>query len=416
MKSFKTYLTEASKSGKNVHMMHAEDSVIYGGVDGVRQVIVALRSIRNMLAGNVSSSNDVSVKYDGSPAVFCGQDPSDGKFFVAKKGIFNKDPKVYKTPDDVKADTSGDLQKKLLIALQELPKLGIKGVVQGDIMFTKGDLKRATIDGERFITFHPNTIVYAVPLDSDAAKEISRANIGVAWHTRYTGSSFETMKASYGVDVSKFNRVSTVWSQDAMLRDLSGKATMTKTDTEEVTSALSEAGKIFRQIASSTLKEIENNAEFAQLIETYNNSFVRKGAEIGDTSAHVRGLISWIHNRFAKEEDSRSTDAGKSKVREKRDQILAFFSPKNTENLKLVFDLQKALVVAKKLIINQLAKTRSIDTFLLTKDGFKTTGDEGYVAIDHLRGGAVKIVDRMQFSFANFSPDVIKGWSDAKRG
>ena len=55
-------------------------------------------------------------------------------------------------------------------------------------------------------------------------------------------------------------------------------------------------------------------------------------------------------------------------------------------------------------------KAASIKTFLKTKDGFEVTGVEGFVAIDHLTGGAVKIVDRMEFSRANFSADILKGW------
>jgi len=141
MRSFKQYISE-SKDGKNTHMTHIEDRVIYGGVKGAREAIFALRSMRDMLAGNSSSSHDVTVKWDGEPAVFAGIDPSDGKFFVAKKGIFNKEPKVYKSEADVKADTSGDLADKLIIAYNELKKLGIKGVIQGDIMFTSRDIAK----------------------------------------------------------------------------------------------------------------------------------------------------------------------------------------------------------------------------------------------------------------------------------
>ena len=128
MNSFEQYveILEATKSGKNVHMTHIEDRVIYGGVKGAREAIFALRSLRDMLAGNSKSSTNVTVKWDGAPAVFAGIDPSDGKFFVAKKGIFNKNPKVYKSEADVRADTSGDLADKLTIAFNELKDLGIK--------------------------------------------------------------------------------------------------------------------------------------------------------------------------------------------------------------------------------------------------------------------------------------------------
>ncbi|MEK9698213.1 MAG: DUF6267 family protein, partial [Candidatus Poseidoniales archaeon] len=238
---------------KNTHMTHIEDQVLYGGVDGTRQAINALRGLRDMLQG--SHKGSVSVKWDGSPAIFAGTDPSDGKFFVAKKGIFNKSPKVYKTKSDVDLDTTGDLNKKLNIALQELPALGIKGVIQGDFLYGPGDLKKKRIDGESYITFHPNTIVYAVPAGSPEAREITQSKIGIVWHTSYNGSSFENMKASYGVDVSKLRRSKSVWSQDAMLRDVTD-ATMSAAETKKVNDHLSKAGKIFSKIAGSTLRQL----------------------------------------------------------------------------------------------------------------------------------------------------------------
>lgn len=411
MKNFKSYLSEQ----KNTHMTHIEDQVIYGGVKGARDAILALRSLRDMLAGNSKGSTDVTVKWDGAPAVFAGIDPGDGQFFVAKKGIFNKNPKVYKSHEDIENDTSGDLQTKLKIAYDELSKLGIRGVVQGDIMFTSNDLKTETIDGSKYLTFHPNTIMYAIPVDSDEAKRIKKARIGVVFHTSYDGATFETMKASYGVDIDKFKKVSSVWAETATIRDLSGTATLTKKDTDEVTKALSDAGKIFRKIAGSTLREIEKNPDFAGMIETHNNRYVRAGEAVKDTKKHVDNLIQFINDKFEKEASKRSTEKGKAAQYAKRDEILKFFSEKNKNNLKLVFDLQKAIVVAKLIIINKLDRLKTINTFVKTKTGFKVTGQEGFVAIDRIGGGAVKLVDRLEFSTNNFSPDILKGWDTASR-
>jgi len=408
--------SEYLKEEKNTHMTHLEDQVIYGGVNGARSAILGLRSLRDMLAGESATSTDVTVKWDGAPAVFCGQDPADGKFFVAKKGIFNKNPKVYKSESDIDEDIPGaDLNAKMKIAFQELSKLGIKGVVQGDIMFTSDDLKKENIDGDSYITFHPNTIVYAVPMSSDEAKRIRQARIGVVFHTTYKGKDFESMRASYGVDVDKFRKVKSVWAQDATVRDLSGSVTLTKSETAEVTKALSLAGKIFKQISSTTLKQIENNQDLAKTIETYNNTFVRASKPIGDTKKHVDGLIKYIENKYQKEIDKLKSEKGKAGKAAKRDEFLKFFSDSNKRNLKLLFDLQKAIVVAKLKIINKLNKLNKMNTFVKTKNGFKVTGAEGFVAIDKIGGGAVKLVDRLEFSANNFSPDIIKGWDKPSR-
>jgi hypothetical protein len=392
---------------KNTHMTHIEDLVLDGGVDGTRGAINALRSLRDMLGGNSNTSHNVTVKWDGAPAVFAGIDPSDGVFFVAKKGIFNKNPKVYKSHDDIDADTSGDLSDKLKIAYTELKKLNIKGVLQGDIMYTKPDLKKETIDGQKYITFHPNTIVYAIPVDQ--ASDVIASKIGVVWHTKYTGDSFENMSASFDISINALKTSKSVWMRTADLQDLSGTATMTKSETADVTKHLSNAGKIFRKISSSTLKEVSDNSVVNQMINTFNNTKVRSQEKITNTKSHTDELITWINAKYQKEIDKLKSDKGKDRKRGVRDDVLSFFSDDNKANLKLMFDLQNHLVAAKEILIDKLDKVSDIDTFVKTSDGFKTTGSEGFVAID-TDGSAVKLVDRMEFSSNNFSKEIIKGW------
>ena len=408
MENFKTHITEQ----KNTHMTHIEDKVIYGGVKGTRDAIMALRSLRDMLKGE--HAGNVSVKWDGAPAVFAGTDPSDGKFFVAKKGIFNKNAKVYKTAADVDADTKGDLADKLKQALKYLPSLGIKGIIQGDFLFGPGDVSKEKIKNETYLTFHPNTIVYAVPANSEPAKQIRRAKIGIVWHTTYRGDNFASLRASYGVDVSKFKKSPDVWSQDAMLRDMTG-LTMSKKETDDVNKILSEAGKIFNQISGTTLRTLEAHSELASLIETYNNTFVRQGQTIGNTGRHVSNLVKWIRSRYQKQIDLRKTERGKTAQQAKLDTILEFFSTENLASLKKIFDLQKLIVQAKLKLINKLDKLSSVKTFVKSTSGYKVTGAEGYVAIDKLGGDAVKIVDRMEFSYNNFNKDILKGWDKPGR-
>ena len=408
MINFSDYITEQ----KNTHMTHIEDKVLYGGVKGTRQAILALRSLRDMLKGEHQGS--VSVKWDGAPAVFAGTDPRDSRFFVAKKGIFNKNPKIYKTNNDIDNDTSGDLNTKLKDALKYLPSLGIKSVIQGDFLYSKSDLSIKKIKGQKYVTFHPNTIVYAIPDGSQAAKEIKASKIGIVWHTSYSGSSFETMKASYGVNVRSLKNSKNVWSQDAMLRDLT-RATMSKKETEIVNEYLSQAGFLFNKIAGSTLRQLEGNSALAQHIETFNNSYVRRGEIIRDTRRHVSNLISWITKKYQKEIDARKTTRGKATQQKKLDELLRFFSTDNKTSLKFMFDLQKVIVLAKLKLINNLNKLNNIDTFVKTRNGYKVSGAEGYVAIDKLGGDAVKIVDRMEFSYNNFSPDILKGWDKPTR-
>ena len=401
VENFTSFITEQ----KNTHMTHIEDKVLYGGVKGTREAINALRNIRDMLAGK--SSSKLSTKWDGAPAIFCGEDPRDGEFFVAKKGVFNKNPKVYKTDAEIDADTSGDLADKLKLALKHLKPLGIKQVIQGDFLFTKQDLSKEKIDGKQYLTFHPNTIVYAVELGTEAARVINNSKIGIVWHTTYTGKTFEDMKASFGVKNPPKSK--NVWGQDAMLTDAS-KATMSEKETAEVTQHLSTAGFLFNKIAGDTLRELEKNQKLAQTIEQFNNTFVRKGEMFGNSKAHTNKLIKFIQNKYKKRIDKRKTEKGKGRQRDKLDALLKFFSPQNKQSLENMFELQKQLVFAKLKLINRLNSISNIDAFVKTKKGYKTTGAEGYVAIDKLTGGAVKLVDRLEFSYNNFSPDILKGW------
>lgn len=396
---------------KNTHMEHVEDLVFNEGVNGARKAINFLRSLRDMLAGHNKTALTSTVKWDGAPAIFAGVDPRDGKFFVAKKGVFNKEPKVYKTPAEIDADTSGDLAAKLKVALKEFSKLGIKsGVYQGDLMFTD-DKKSEVIDGEKYITFHPNTIVYAVPYDSELGRKIRSAKIGVVWHTTYEGESFESMRASFGKTiVDKFNAVSTIWMDDANYKDYSGTATFTAEETKKVTEVLSRAGTLFNSISAPTLNGISNDEDLLLAVKTFNNSKIRKMEQISDTRAHVRELFHYIHDKYQKEIEKKKTPAGKQKQEDTRKKILSFFAHHDQNQIVAIFDLVNLLVEAKKMMIEKMNQAGHINTFLKTANGFKITGVEGFVAIDHLTGGAVKIVDRMEFSYSNFSPEILKGW------
>ena len=405
-------LREFIKEEKNTHMEHLEDLVFNEGVEGTRKAINFLRNLRDMLAGNTAHKITATVKWDGAPAIFAGIDPRDGKFFIAKKGVFNKEPKIYKTKADIDADVTGDLNEKFTIALQEFGKLGIKkGVYQGDLMFTKGDLKTETIEGQKYTTFHPNTIVYAVPFESDLAKKVRSAKIGVVWHTTYTGSSFETMTASFGKGiVEHLKQIPSVWMDDANYKDYSGTATFTKSETAEVTSILSKAGTLFQTLDAKLVNYIHQDPELLMQVKTYNNSKVRSGDKIANVHAHVEGLFHYIHDKFQKDIDSKKTEKGKAAGEEKRKKLLFFFSNFDKKEIVKVFELTNLLVDAKHMIVSKMNEAGHISTFLKTTDGFKTTGVEGFVAIDHLSGGAVKIINRMEFSKSNFSPEVLKGW------
>ena len=400
------------KGGKNLHLEHIEDEILNYGITGGRASINFIQSLRDMFAGASRSSINMTVKWDGAPAVFAGVDPADGKFFVGKKSVFNVEPQLYKTDADVDKYTSGDLNKKLKVALSEFPKLGIKGVLQGDLMFTD-DVSTDTIDGKKYYTFQPNTIVYAADVDSDLGKQISKAKIGVVWHTTYTGKELQDMKASFGVNISKLNNVSSVWQDDATFKDVSGSATMTQSETDEITSELSTAGKTFQKINSTLLKKFLNlqdsftGAMVSAGIKTYNNISVRQGKPISNPRAHAQGYIKYVGDKYNDKVKNSKSKAGKDKYNKLRAEYTRELN-KHVKNLTEIITFQNAIVKAKMLIVKKLNSVKSIGTFIKTSNGFKVSNPEGYVAIDRVSGNAVKLVDRMEFSFNNFT--AIKAW------
>ena len=404
---FTEYLEE-SKENKNVHLEHIEDEVLNRGVAGARDAINFLRSLRDMLAGHADTKVNLTTKWDGSPAIFCGINPENGKFFVGTKGVFNKNAKLNYTDDDIDANHPGEgLNQKLKLALAFLPKLGIKGVLQGDMMFSKGDIDHETIDGEDYIIFQPNTIVYAVPTKSKLAQTMLAAQIGVVFHTSYSGKTLETMKASFNIDIAHLTHTKDVWFRDASFTDASGSATFTEEETASITSILSQAGRLFNTIPALTLNRIAASETYLTQIKTYNNTKVREGQAIRETRAHVAGLISWVEAKLNKEVlAAKKADTKQKRIKEKNEVIRFYRS--NAAQLKSIFDLMNMIVEAKLMIIRKLETIRSIGTFVRTDDGFRITAPEGFVAVDHI-GKALKLVDRLEFSHKNFTAQ--KNWS-----
>ena len=404
MLKFKELINE----DKNTHMEHLEDEIINNGVEGATTVINFLWQLKKMLSGGKTKTN-ITVKWDGAPAIFAGINPENGKFFVAIKALFNKSPKINYTVADIKANHgSGGPSDKIKLALKHLPSLGLDdGVYQGDIMFSKGDLKKQTIDGESCLTFTPNTITYAVPEDSDLASDMRKASLGVVWHTKYTGNSIADLKASYGVDSSQFNKSTKVWFDDAYV-DTANAATFSPSEIKtlegkirQVAGAASKAGKFLNELSKDKTKW-----GLAPLMKIYFNSKIREGDQIADTKKLVKEFKKYYKDRMTKEIDSKKSDKGKQKykdIQKESEKVLKKFK----DELYFTMATYLGILEAKEMVIRKLETIKGIGTFLKTSNGYKVTAPEGFVAID-AKGGAVKLVDRLTFSHANFT--IAKDW------
>ena len=407
MISFKELLNE----DKNTHMEHLEDEIFNNGVKGATTAIRFLNSLKDMLSGGKSKTN-ITVKWDGAPAIFAGINPENGKFFVATKAMFNKTPKINYTQSDIEANHgSAGPSDKIKVALKYLPDLGMKGIYQGDIMFSKGDLKKETIDDVSMLTFGPNTITYAVPEDSDLASEMRKASLGVVWHTKYTGDTIDSLKASFGVDSSKFSKTKNVWFDDAYVNTANAAMFSPKEikalegQINKIAGATKKAGKFLNYLGKEIA--IKSKWGLAPLMKVFFNTKIRSGVGISDTKKLVKEFGVYYIERLQKEIDTKKSDKGKKAYKDIQKQgkktLLKF---KNDVYFCMATYL--GILDAKNMVVKKLETIKGIGTFLRDGDGFKVTAPEGFVAIDSADGGAVKLVDRLTFSHANFT--IAKNW------
>ena len=404
MYSFKQFLSEA----RNTHLEHLEDEIINNGYEGGLNAVEFLKSLRNMLTGSSRRKLNVSVKWDGAPAVFCGTNPENGKFFVGSKSVFNVTPKINYTQADIRRNHSGGLVDKLSVCLKELPKLNIKGVVQGDLLFTSGDLKSVTIRGEDAIAFTPNTITYAVPENTDLAKKIKRAKLGIIFHTTYTGRKMSDLKASFGVNVNRFTKTPSVFFDDASYKDASGVATFTDAESDQYDSLLRIAmGSLSKgKRILNLLKTQTSMLSVGARLKIFFNTKIREGETIGNVKGLLKDFRKYYASVLDDEMSSKKTDAAKRKYETIRNEGLKFIDRYDNE-IYFAIASYVTLQRVKNYLVNKMNQIKSIGTFLQKDNGFVVTNPEGYVAVDRL-GNAVKLVDRLEFSTANFT--LAKNW------
>lgn len=412
MKSFRHYLEEANIKHLT-HLEHLEEAILQLGFQGARESIEILRSIRNTLQGNSTNVNNVSLKWDGSPAIIFGKDPEDGQFFVGTKGVFSKSKKLVKTQEDLdRFGYQGELKNKLNTALKHFPKLQPEKVYQGDMMFTSTDLQRDTIDGEKFITFTPNTITYAVSENSDLAKEILKAKIGIVIHTEYVGEgTLDNLTATPGqVDISPLADTPDVWIDDPYVKDLSGKVTFTQKESQEVSRSLSNAGKVFRKLDQKSMQNLFDH--FDKLpksavgirLQTFINQLIKNDRlpEPGKGKDFAREYERYMYDYW---ENKVIAKVKKDETKQKKREFFnEWIKGVDYDTIANIIDFMAYINEAKIKVLSKLSQgVESINTFLFTGNGYEVTSGEGFVISDKMSGNVYKIVDRLSFSKANFS-------------
>jgi hypothetical protein len=403
MISFAQFLKEEtekpanSKEGKLTHLRHLEDEVLHGGHEGIGRADQFLQAAHEHLQGKDNDTH-FSTKYDGAPSIVYGKHPKTGKFFVATKSAFNKDPKINYTDKDIEANHghAPGLVAKLKEALHHLPKIMPKhgGVYQGDLMYGHGDV--STKGGQHHFT--PNTLTYSSPADSAEGRRIKGSKLGIVTHTEYKGKGdLENMKAGVLTPESreKFKQDPDVNHIDPTEHPNPANYTSAeKTKFEEAREAARQAYKKMRPEAMETM------AGHGTDMEAHVNNMIKTG---GDPS--VDGYIKHLNDRHDKE----IAKLKRPETVEKKSQAHADVISHIVKHKK---DFQNALEVHK-----NLQKAKDVLTHVMAKNskfghsiGGEATAPEGAVGVDK-EGNMTKFVDRKEFSRQNF----LKGKMQAKK-
>lgn len=408
LKKYKTFLAEASS--KNLHLEHLEDEVLNGGVNGTRGAIHFLLSLRDMLAGSSRNASKITVKWDGAPAVAAGIDPQSGEFFVSYKSM----KKLCFTQQDVRDNFDGPLLKIYSALMEHLPKLKIPAnVYQGDVLwYSDSQKKKVKIDGKNYLTFTPNTITYAVPLDSALATTIDNADVGIVFHTTYStggASTVDDLRASFGADTSGFAKTSSVWAINADFTDLSGTVTFTDRETKVVNGMLSEIGRTFNKVNSKFLNNIATDKMIKVLMKAYMNSKIREGEYMSNIDRNATEVVSFVKDRLEKDVQKLKSEKGRARKQEAADAYLQMLGG-NMDQIKIIFKIMSLINNTKLYILDKLENVQGMtSTFIRTDNGYRLTKPEGFVAIDRFNNErGIKLVNRLEFSRANFNVD--KNW------
>ena len=384
------------------HLEHLEDEMLNYGVEGCKAAVSFLEELRKML-GHQESSGFMQTKWDGAPSVICGVHPYTKRFFVGTKSVFNKEnPKICFFNEDIDTFYEGDLAEKLKASLKYFKELEIKGVVQGDLMFTSKDLRNETINGEKLYTFRPNTITYGVPVHHDLGTKAIRAKIGVVFHTHYTGDDLATMQARAGADVKDSSDVFIIKNDTPMHKVGMSRIEMNKFDQsiQKIERMCRESGDFLNELVDAQGKTGDAKFHISSFLKPFFNDEIKNARSIGNVSQTLENLANFYHAKTSKELAKIKTEknlVAKRNLVYKSENYLM----ENEIKFKAMLSLYKELQEVKQMVIDKLDHLEKFRTFVQTENGYKVTTPEGYVL--HKDGSMIKFVNRLEFAFNNFT-------------
>jgi hypothetical protein len=378
----------------NTHLTHLEELILTQGKAGYKQARAVLIELIKNLKGSSDAKVNTTVKWDGAPAIFTGINPDNGQFFVGTKSVFNKVPKINYTEEDIERNhgEAPGLAVKLKKALKVLPTLGIPNILQGDFMFDDSTLKQQSINGVPHYIFKPNTITYAVEVDSDLGRQLEKAEFGIVFHTAY--DSLDS-GAQFGASVANLKKSPLVWFDDAFFKDATGSVLLTSEEAKKVAALIKQADSI----------KVNYDKIPSALLNTHINNEIRRNEFLDNPKKSYDEFVEWVQSRIDKKVDKLKSERGKQKAIAAGQQQIADIEAAKKDILN-AFTVTKLLAEAKLIFVNKY--NNAVYNTKHFKDdgqgGLIATAPEGFVAIDRF-GDGVKLVDRLEFSRANFAMD-----------
>ncbi len=387
---------------KRTHLEHIEDIIITDGFEGGKAVVEYFRGLLLTLKGTSSEAVKVSVKWDGAPAVVCGINPDNGRFFVGTKSVFAQSPKINYTKRDIaKNHGTDDLGQKLLKCLVHLKKINMNGVYQGDLLFTDEDITRKNIDGKPHLTFNPNTITYAVPEQSELGKQIDVAKVGIIFHTTYVGETLADMNASAGANIEEFSKNSSVFFDNASYKDVSGSAKFTDDETKIFLAEIDKLESLLSRVPRNLSNLFGANQDFVPFFQMYINFMVKEGQLPQNSTEFLQGFRKFYIDRMQQQisglKAQRALDLRQDKIKQ-----MPQFLAKLKIPLQNMLSFYKQVQRMKMFVLKKMNQAMAIGSFQQTENGLEVTEPEGFVAVDKT-GNAVKLVDRLGFSRRNLT-------------
>ena len=218
----------------------------------------------------------------------------------------------------------------------------------------------------------------------------------------------EDLSAKFGANAKRLNSTKNVWSTDATFKDASGKATFTKEETKKFRNLLNMANGSLKKATPylRVINQNRNDLSVSTQLKIFLNTYIRGGEQIRDTKNVLARFDKYYDAVLQKKVDSVRTAAAKKKWNVVKQNGLKELRGNKT-SLYYVIATYITFQTAKTMVIRKLQQAEGIGTFLRTPNGYRVTAPEGFVAIDHV-GKALKLVDRLEFSKANFTVD--KNW------